>query len=90
MKRIPTELVDDIIRLSDIIRSVNEMSLNDRGNVSAFERLKNEFKNENQLIRAVDGEYLDVNFRSISATIENIGDYAGCYLVKSSIEYCTD
>ena len=52
---------------------------------TAFQTLKEDF--HDIIIRVVEEKYIDLNFRSIAATIEYVGDYAGCRLSTSSIEW---
>lgn len=95
MERIPKQVVDDILRLNNYIKSANELALQDmirhdrnqdgsKGK-TAFQMLKEDF--HAIIIRVVEEKYIDLNFRSIAATIEYMGDYAGCRLCTGSIEW---
>jgi hypothetical protein len=88
MERIPKQVVDDILSLERYIKAANDISLKDMvakdgKGVNAFERLKKCF--HDKIIRVLDDKYIDLNFRSICATIEYIGDYKGCKLCTNSI-----
>ena len=95
MERIPKEVVEDILSLQQYIKVSNKIALEEliecdrkqnKGRCkTAFERLKEHF--HDKIIRVVDNDYIDLNFHSIAATIEYLGDYAGCKLVTSSIEW---
>lgn len=95
MERIPKQVVEDILSLNNYIKSTNKLALQDmvrhdrnqdgsKGR-TAFQMLKEYF--HNKIIRVVEEKYIDLNFRSITATIEYVGDYAGCRLSTSSIEW---
>ena len=95
MERIPKEVIEDVFCLQRYVKAANEIALKDmidhdrmqngsKGKTS-FERLKEHF--HDKIIRVVDAKYIDLNFRSIAATIEYMGDYAGCRLCTGSIEW---